>query len=106
LHGDTNKCLRLIGSALITMAINLRWKQNITDSQNGFRAIKTDMAKTLDLKENITTIEQEMIMKALRKGCRISEIPTHEYARKHGKSVISLRRVWFRYVYSVIKNIF
>ena len=74
--------------------------------QNGFRAIKTSVAKSLNLKENITTIEQEMVMKSLKKGCRIGEIPSHEYERKHGTSVIILKKVWFRYIYSFIKNLF
>ena len=61
--------------------------------------------RSLDLKENITTIEQEMTMKALKKGFRVSEMPTHEYSRKYGDSTIKLRKVWFRYIYSFIKNL-
>jgi dolichol-phosphate mannosyltransferase len=77
----------------------------LTDSQNGFRAIKKDVILSLKLKENITTIEQEMTMKCLKKGFIITEVPTHEYSRKYGESVIKLRKVWFRYVYSFIKHL-
>jgi dolichol-phosphate mannosyltransferase len=103
LHGDVEKLLRMIGSDVILIGINLRWKQSLTDSQNGFRAIRTEVMRSLDTKENITTIEQEMTMKALKKGFRVSETPTHEYARKYGESTIRLRRVWFRYIYSFLK---
>jgi len=106
LHGDTDKCLRLVGSAVITLITNLRWNQKLTDIQNGFRAVKTDVVRALNLKENITTIEQEMAMKALKKGYRVSEVPTHEYERKYGTSVINLKRVWFRYIYCTIRDIF
>ena len=106
LHGDLYKLLRMIGSDIILLAINYRFNVRLTDSQNGFRAIRTNAARTLNLKENITTIEQEMTIKFLKKGYRVSEIPSHEYARLHGKSVIKLRKVWFRYIWSVIKNIF
>jgi len=106
LHGDVEKLLRMIGSDIILIGINKRWKVHLTDSQNGFRAIKTKVARQLDLKENITTIEQEMTMKCLKKGFIIDEVPTHEYERKHGKSVISLRKVWFRYIWSFVKNLF
>jgi dolichol-phosphate hexosyltransferase len=105
LHGDIEKLLRMVGSDLILIGINLRWKQHLTDSQNGFRAIRADVIRSLGLTENITTIEQEMTMKSLKKGYIITEVPTHEYARKYGKSVIKLRKVWFRYVYSFIKNL-
>lgn len=106
LQGDIDKCFRFVGSGIINLMINLRWKRKLTDAQNGFRAIKTSVAKSLNLNENITTIEQEMVMKALKRGCRISEIPSHEYKRKYGASVIVLRKVWFRYIDSFIKNLF
>ena len=106
LHGDIDKCIRLLGSIIINLLINLMWGQKLTDVQNGFRAIKASVAKSLNLKENITTIEQEMVMKSLKKGYRIGEIPSHEYERKHGTSAIVLKKVWFRYIYSLIKNLF
>jgi glycosyltransferase involved in cell wall biosynthesis len=106
LHGDIEKLLRLVGSDLILIGINLRWKQNLTDSQNGFRAVRTEIVRSLGLKEKITTIEQEMTMKCLKKGYVVSEVPTHEYARKYGSSVIKLRKVWFRYIYSFVNNLF
>jgi dolichol-phosphate mannosyltransferase len=106
LHGDINKLFREIGSDLILIAINYRWKVHLTDSQNGFRAIRTKAARDLKLKENVTTIEQEMTMKCLKKGYRVDEVPTHEYARKYGTSSINLKKVWFRYIWSVIINIF
>jgi glycosyltransferase involved in cell wall biosynthesis len=98
--------LRMIGSAIITMGINYRFGAFITDSQNGFRAIRRDVGRALGLKENITTIEQEMTIKALRKGYRVAEIPSHEYSRKYGASKFNVYKVAFRYVYSWIKYMF
>lgn len=106
LYGTFEEFLRLMGSQIITLGINYRFKQKLTDSQNGFRAIKTELAKKLDLKENITTIEQEMIIKTLHLGYSMGEVPAHEYARKYGESKIKLRKVWFRYIYSWLKYLF
>jgi len=103
LHGGFDECFRLMGSSFITACINWRFKVILSESQNGFRAIKTDVIKQLGLEENITTIEQEMIMKTLKKGFRMAEVPTHEHKRKMGYSKISLKKVWFRYVYSLVK---
>jgi len=96
----------MVGSDIVTLGINYRFGVDLTDSQNGFRAIKRDVALALDLKENITTIEQEMIIKTLKKGYRMAEVPTHEYARKYGTSCIKVSRVWWRYVYSWFKYLF
>jgi len=103
LHGGFDECFRLMGSSFITACINWRFKVRLSESQNGFRAIKTDIIKQLGLVEDITTIEQEMIMKTLKKGFRMAEVPSHEHVRKMGYSKISLKKVWFRYVYTLFK---
>jgi glycosyltransferase involved in cell wall biosynthesis len=106
LHGNLEKLTRLLGSDLILIGINWRFKCELTDSQNGFRAIRRDVMLKLGTRENITTIEQEMTMRALKLGYRVGEIPSHEYARRSGESTIHLRKVWFRYIYSFLRNIF
>jgi len=106
LHGDINRFIRLTGSLVILLAINYRWNVRLTDVQNGFRAIRAETARSLGLKENIHTIEEEMVMKALRKGCRVTEVPSREYERKHGDSTLSHWKDGHRFVWCVIKNIF
>jgi dolichol-phosphate mannosyltransferase len=106
LFGGFNEFLRLAGSSFITECINWRFKVKLSDSQNGFRAIKREVACRLDLKENITTIEQEMVMKTLKMGYVIAEVPTHEHRRVVGDSKIKLSKVWFRYGYSLVKYLF
>jgi dolichol-phosphate mannosyltransferase len=106
LHGDLDKFIRMLGQDIITLGINYRFGVRLTDSQSGFRAIDLAAARQIELKEDITTTEQEMIIKFLRRGFRIVEVPTHEYASRRDKSHISLRRVWFRYVYSWLKYLF
>lgn len=106
LHGGFDEFFRLSGSAFITACINWRFKVRLSESQNGFRAIRTDLLKKLGLQERITTIEQEMVIKTLKAGARITEVPSHEHKRIYGGSNISLRRVWFRYLYSFLKYLF
>lgn len=105
LFGDIDKLARSTGSSIITLMINYRWHATLTDSQNGFRALSTMAARTLDLTEDIFTIEQEMIMKCLKKHYRIAEVPTHEYERRSGASQIVVWKVAYRYVWCLIKNI-
>jgi dolichol-phosphate hexosyltransferase len=105
LVGDFNKFLRMTGSNIITMAINKRFGLTLTDSQNGFRAIRAGLAKSLGCTEDIFTIEQEMLIRALKRGARVTEVPTHESRRVAGESHIRLGRVWWRFVWSCAKNI-
>ncbi len=106
LHGGFDEFLRLMGSSFITACIGRRFKVRISDSQNGFRAIRTDVLRKLDLRENITTIEQEMIIKTLKAGFKLAEVPAHENKRRAGKSHIKVGRVWFRYGYSLVKCLY
>ena len=100
---DLDTFLRLVGSEFVTLTINFRFGVKLTDSQNGFRALSSAMGKKLDLKEDLTTIEQEMIIKTLAAGYRMAEVPTHEFSRWVGESRISLKKVWGRYVFTAIK---
>jgi dolichol-phosphate mannosyltransferase len=105
LHGTFEQFIRYVGSQLIMLAINYRWNVRLTDSQNGFRAIRRDVAARLGLESNLTTIEQEMLMKALRGGFRVSEIPSHEYERRWGTSKVVVWKLWFAYLWSFFRNL-
>lgn len=106
LHGGFDEFLRLAGSSFITACINRRFNCQLSDSQNGFRAIRTSVLRQLDLRENTTTIEQEMTIKTLRGGWRMAEVPSHEHRRLHGTSHIRVLRQSPRYAYSLVKHLF
>jgi dolichol-phosphate mannosyltransferase len=105
LHGTIDQFIRYVGSQLIMLAINYRWNVRLTDSQNGFRAIRRDVGLKLGLTSNLTTIEQEMLMKALKQGYRVSEVASHEYARRWGVSIIVVWKLWFAYLWSFLRNL-
>jgi dolichol-phosphate mannosyltransferase len=106
LHGDFGQFIRYVGSQLIMLSINYRWSVRLTDSQNGFRAIRREVGVALDLRSNLTTIEQEMLMRALKQGYRVSEIASHEYERRWGTSKVVVWKLWWAYVWSFWRNIF
>jgi glycosyltransferase involved in cell wall biosynthesis len=106
LHGTLDQFLRYVGSQLIMLAINYRWNIRLSDSQNGFRAIRRDVGLKLGLTSNLTTIEQEMLMKALKQGYRVSEIASHEYERRWGTSKVVVWKLWFAYIWSFLRNLF
>jgi len=105
LHGTLEQFIRYVGSQMIMLAINYRWNVRLTDSQNGFRAIRRDVGRQLGLRSNLTTIEQEMLMKALKQGYRVSEVATHEYERRWGTSKVVVWKLWFAYLWSFFRNI-
>jgi len=105
LFGSISELIRLIGSLVISLSINYRYGVRLTDYQNGFRAIRTEVGRTIGLTSNITTIEQEMAMKCLKHGYRVVERPAHEYRRKGGVSKINVLKVAHIYVLNLIRGL-
>jgi dolichol-phosphate hexosyltransferase len=105
LFGSITEVTRLIGSLIISLSINYRFGVRLTDYQNGFRAVRTDVGRSLGLQSDITTIEQEMAMKCLAHGYRVVERPTHEYARKGGVSKIHVMSVAHIYVWNLVRGL-
>jgi dolichol-phosphate mannosyltransferase len=105
LHSDAAEVIRLTGSMIINLAINYRWDVRLSDTQNGFRAVARDVGRSLGLEEASTTIEQEMVMKALAAGHRVVNVPSHEYRRQGGESKVIVSRVWLRYVWNVLRHV-
>jgi glycosyltransferase involved in cell wall biosynthesis len=106
LHGGFDEFFRLAGSSFITACINWRFNCQLSDSQNGFRAVRTSVLQQLNLHENTTTIEQEMTIKTLRQGWRMAEVPSHEHRRTHGSSHIRVWRDAPRYGVSLVRGLF
>ena len=86
--------MRSTGSCLAAVLINTRWKTQLTDVENGFKAIRRDLFGRLNLKRRDFVIEQEMVIQALRLGLRVREIPSHEYARRGGTSKLATSQGW------------
>lgn len=106
LHGDFNKFLRMFFSMCIAQIINWRFKTEMQDTQNGYRAFKVSVLKDLNLTSNHTEIETEMCMKCIKKNYRILEVPSRELKRSAGKSNISIFKHGKRYIWTVFKNLF
>lgn len=85
-HPSLAHFIRDMGGNFLSMAISWRFKTEVTDCLNGFRAIRKDAGLSLGLTADDFDIEHEMVMKALKKGLRLGEVGSHEYARAGGAS--------------------
>jgi len=97
--------VRTIGNISMNIAINKRWGVELTDTLNGFRAVRREAALEVGLREDIHTIEQEMVMKMLLSGYRVVNVPTHEFSRRYGESHIKIWRQWPHFVACVFTHV-
>jgi dolichol-phosphate mannosyltransferase len=103
---NVGQLLRSIGNISMNIAINKRFAVYLSDTLNGYRAIRRDAALRLKLVENRHTIEQEMVIRALRAGMTVTNIPVHEYARGHGASHINIWREWPVFCWCLFRNLY
>ena len=103
--GTWTMFVRLWGNNFLTPVINTRFGTALTDSQNGFRAIRAAAVAQLGLRENRHSIELEMVLRALKRGLRVCQVPAHEYARKAGKSSLSVVRQTPTFLRCLLRNI-
>lgn len=85
-RGDFITWLRAIGSGFLSLCINYRWKSNLTDVLNGFRAARASAAKRVRLRAMDFDVEQHMVVQYLKHEYRVTEVGSHEYCRQWGES--------------------
>jgi len=101
LHGTLSEFIRNSGGAVIMLCVNYFFNVQFTDCENGFRAIKKDVFKSLRLNANDFDVEQEMFIKALKDGRKVKEVPTHEYKRKIGNSRLKVSKTGWKFVWGL-----
>jgi len=87
-----------------TLIVNLLWNRGpyVTDTINGFRAVKRSALLSLGCDADGFAIEFQMSIRALKAGLKIAEIPTYEGQRLGGVStaeswktgVVFLKALW------------
>lgn len=105
LKSDNKKVpwIRNLSNTLSTRIIRFLTGYNITDSQSGFKAIKSDAIRRMNLKGKSMEIASEIILKARKNNLRLVEVPV-ETIYGDEKSDYRYVRDTLRIAFSIIKN--
>ncbi len=90
-----------IGNPLLTFLLNIFYGTAISDTQTGMRAITKTAWKSLRMKSDGMELASEMIIKAISRQLKISEIPI-DYEKRTGTSKLSPLRDAIRHILSII----
>jgi len=91
---DPKKAMGLtnfIGNKVITWCFDFFYRQFLSDSQSGFRAISRGALEKVDLKEDDMAFATEMLVEFAKKDFKIVELHSTYKSRKYGKT--KLRKV-------------
>ena len=78
-----------IGNFVLTLLSNMLSNLNLTDMENCYKVFKSEIIKSIDLKENRFGFEPEVTAKVAKKKCRIFEVGVKYYGRTYdqGKKI-------------------
>jgi glycosyltransferase involved in cell wall biosynthesis len=76
------------GNRLFNVLIHILTGNPISDSQSGYRVMKAKVLRSMNLKSFEYQIESEMLVKTVRKGFRVKEVPVSFEQRTYGRSQI------------------
>jgi len=80
------KKLNAIGVRLFNLLIEVFTRVQVSDSQSGYRVMKSEVLRNMSLKSGGYEIESEMLVKTARQGFRVREVPISFEQRTYGTS--------------------
>ncbi len=71
----------VVGNKAVTLASNVLFDSYISDMETGYKVLRSDLWKRLNLRGDRFDIEPDITRRVLRLGYRIHEVPIRYYAR-------------------------
>jgi len=96
--------IRLFGNALFTVLFSILFGTTLMDVLNGYKAFVKDVVSGYKPKAGGFDVEIEIVAQAVRKGCVITEIQTHENKRAGGRMKSRAIRDGFAILYACLRE--
>jgi len=93
-----------LGNRFMSGLINLLFGTGITDSQSGFRCIRTDFLRSGMFSSVEYEVETEMLLKAIKAGLIVREVPVRRLARGQGSTDFRRIRNGLRILGTIFKE--
>jgi glycosyltransferase involved in cell wall biosynthesis len=89
----------LVGNRFLSLLTCVLFNTTLSDMETGYKAFRTDILKSLELRENGFGLEPEITGKVCKRKLRIYELPISYYGRTHeeGKKITwrdGFRAIW------------
>jgi dolichol-phosphate hexosyltransferase len=105
---DPNKAMgffNFVGNKIITFCFNMVYKQNLSDTQSGFRAISRSAIEKVNFKETDMAFATEMLIKFSHKQFKMVEVPSSYKIRKYGKTKLRPINSGIEILATIVKGI-
>jgi glycosyltransferase involved in cell wall biosynthesis len=75
----------LVGNRFLSLLTNVLYNTTLSDMETGYKALRTDVLRSLDLREDDFAIEPEITAKVCLRKLRIYELPISYYGRSYAE---------------------
>jgi glycosyltransferase involved in cell wall biosynthesis len=75
----------VMGNRVVSLSCNVLFNCYISDLETGYKVMRSELWKSLNLSGSRFDIEPDITVRVLRLGYRIHEVPVHYYARSHAE---------------------
>jgi glycosyltransferase involved in cell wall biosynthesis len=89
----------LVGNRALSLLVNVLFNTTLSDMETGYKAFRTEVLRSLDLREDDFAIEPEITAKVCQRNLRLYEVPIAYYGRTYqeGKKITwrdGFKAVW------------
>jgi glycosyltransferase involved in cell wall biosynthesis len=96
------KKLNAVGVRLFNFLIKILTRAEVSDSQSGYRVMKASVLRNMRLKSSEYEIESEMLVKTVRQGFKVREVPISFEQRTYGTSRLDPMVDGFKILFSIV----
>jgi glycosyltransferase involved in cell wall biosynthesis len=92
----------LVGNRFLSFLTNLMFNTTLSDMETGYKAFRTDVLRSLDLRQDDFGIEPEITAKVCKRKLRIYELPIAYYGRTYAEG----KKITWRDGFKAIRVLF
>ena len=100
----SGKRFNAAGVRIFNLLIQILTGAAVSDSQSGYRAMKSEVLENLNLKSGGYEIESEMLVKIAQRRFRVKEMPVSFEQRTYGRSTLDPIVDGFRILMSIVTS--
>ncbi len=92
-----------IGNKGLTFITNFLFNAWISDMETGYKVMRTEIMRSLDLRSRDFRVEPEIVAKVLRQGHRVFEVPVSYFGRTYEEGKKIRKRDGFKAIWTLIR---
>ena len=93
----------LVGNRFLSLLTNILYNTTLSDMETGYKAFRTDVLRSLDLREDDFAIEPEITARVCKRNLRVYELPISYYGRSYSEGKKITWRDGFKAIFVLLR---